>query len=138
MGTIRYIAKQMKGGKLGSSVKNKFYGRPQLGIAITADQLNDLIAQDSQVERAEVAMVTDAIFKQIKELVCNGHSIQVGTLGTFSIGLKCDSKADVASLTANDIKKVNVRLYESKYVKTALKATRFIKAKVASDELPTP
>ena len=127
MGLIRYKVKQQMGGKAASTVHNKFYARPLIDSTIYADTLNELIAQDSQVERAEVAQVTDAIFKQIKELVCNGHNITVGTLGVFSVGFECKAK-DIEDLTANDIKKVNVRLYESKYIKDALKSTRYYKS----------
>ena len=125
MPTIKFIPKQMNGSHADSANKGQYYAQPVLGSAISADDLNDLIAQDSQVERSEVAVVTDAICKQIKELVCNGHSIQVGTLGTFSIGFNAKVQPSADLVTGRDVKRVNVRLYESKYIKNELKATRF-------------
>lgn len=125
MPTIKFIPRQMKGSHSTSGNKGQFFAQPVLASTISADDLNDLIAQDSQVERAEVAQVTDAICKQIKELVCNGHSIQVGTLGTFSIGFNATVRASEAEVTGRDVRRVNVRLYESKYIKNELKATRF-------------
>ena len=115
----------MKGSHSTSENKGQFYAQPIIASEISADDLNDLIAQDSQVERAEVAQVTDAICKQIKELVCNGHSIQVGTLGTFSIGFNAAVRTSEADVSGRDVRRVNVRLYESKYIKNELKATRF-------------
>lgn len=127
MPTIKFIPREMKGSHANSVNKGQFFAKPVLAGTISADDLNDLIAQDSQVERAEVAQVTDAICKQIKELVCNGHSIQVGTLGTFSIGFNAAVQTSEAAVSGRDVKRVNVRLYESKYIKTELKATRFEK-----------
>lgn len=125
MPTIKYLPRKMKGSHATSGNKGQYYGAPVLAAPISADELNDLIAQDSQVERSEVAVVTDAICKQIKELVCNGHSIQVGTLGTFSIGFNSKVQPSSDLVTGRDVKRVNVRLYESKYIKDELKATRF-------------
>lgn len=127
MPLLRYKARQMKGSHSSSINKGMFYAQVASAGVISTDDLNDLIAADSQVERSEVAQVTDAITKQIKELVCNGHSIQVGTLGTFSIGFNAKVQPSAAEVTSRDVKRVNVRLYESKYVKTELKATRFDK-----------
>ena len=127
MPTIKFIPKEMKGSHANSVNKGQYFASPVIAGTISADDLNDLIAQDSQVERAEVAQVTDAICKQIKELVCNGHSIQVGTLGTFSIGFNAAVQTSEAAVSGRDVKRVNVRLYESKYIKTELKATRFEK-----------
>lgn len=125
MPTIKFIPKVMAGSHSTSVNKGQYYAKPVLASVINADDLNDLIAQDSQVERAEVAQVTDAICKQIKELVCNGHSIQVGTLGTFSIGFNAAVQTSEAAVSGRDVRRVNVRLYESKYIKNELKATRF-------------
>lgn len=130
MPEVLYRVHKMKGGATGSSVKGQYYARPALASVISTDDLNDLIAADSQVERAEVAQVTDAICKQIKELVCNGHSIQVGTLGTFSIGFSAKVQSSAEAVTGRDVRRVNVRLYESKYIKNELKATRFKAAPV--------
>lgn len=126
MPTIKYIPAQLKGAHDSSSLKNKYYARPVLAGTITASELNDLISLDSGVERSEVALVTDAVCKQIKELVCNGHSIQVGTLGTFSIGMKAKVVPTEKEVKADTIKELKVRLYESTEIKNDLKATRFV------------
>lgn len=128
MPLLRYKTRRMKGSHATSANKGMYYAQVASAGKISADDLNDLIAQDSQVERSEVAVVTDAITKQIMELVCNGHSIQVGTLGTFSVGFNAKVQPTEAEVSAKDVRKINVRLYESKYVKNELKATRFDKA----------
>lgn len=128
MPLLKFKAQQMKGSHESSANKGMIYARVANAGGIKADDLNDLVAQDSQVERSEVAVVTDAITKQIKELVCNGHSIQVGTLGTFSVGFNAKVQPTKEAVTAKDVRRINVRLYESKYIKNELKATRFSKA----------
>lgn len=133
MPLLRFKARKMKGSHSTSINKGMVFAQVERASKISTDDLNDLIAQDSQVERSEVAVITDAICKQIKELVCNGHSIQVGTLGTFSVGFNAKVQPSVDLVSAKDVRKVNVRLYESKYIKNELKATRFSDGTVISE-----
>lgn len=132
MPLLRYKARRMKGSHATSINKGMLFAQVERASKISTDDLNDLIAQDSQVERSEVAVITDAICKQIKELVCNGHSIQVGTLGTFSVGFNAKVQPSVDLVSAKDVRKINVRLYESKDIKNELKATRFSDGTVIS------
>lgn len=133
MPLLKFKVRQMKGSHATSLNKGMLYAQVDRATTISSDDLNDLIAQDSQVERSEVAVITDAICKQIKELVCNGHSIQVGTLGTFSVGFNAKVQPTEAEVSARDIRKINVRLYESKDIKNELKATRFSDGTVVSE-----
>ena len=124
MGRIAYIIRKFDGAHPNSTLRGKFYGAAFLATPISENDLNDLISQDSQIERSEVAVVTDAICKQIKELVCNGHSIKVGTLGTFSLGLKSKAVVDAKKVSSENVKSARLRLRASQELKNNLKAVR--------------
>ena len=55
--------------------------------SLTAKELAEHTAQDSRIEQASVEKVMDAIFKQIKEQLLNGHFIKLPGLGTLKIGV---------------------------------------------------
>lgn len=124
MGRIAYIIRKFDGAHANSSLRGKFYGAAYLGVPISENDLDELISQDSQIERSEVAVVTDAICKQIKELVCNGHSIKVGTLGTFSLSLKSTHAAIAKNVKSENIKSARLLLRASQELKNNLKAVR--------------
>ena len=124
MGRIAYIIRTFDGAHPNSSLRGKFYGAAYLSTPISENDLNELISQDSQIERSEVAVITDAICKQIKELVCNGHSIKVGTLGTFSLGLKSKAAETDKLVSAQRVKSARLLLRASQDLKNHLKAVR--------------
>ena len=73
-----------------SNAYGKFYGRVQHSTEIDVPTLCAHVAMDSGVEQAQVAIVFDAVAKQMKEQLCNGHPIKVEGIGTFKIGIQSE------------------------------------------------
>lgn len=110
------------------NANGEVYARIVLGATITSDELVDLIANDSQVERSQVAVVTDAICKQIKELVLNGHNIRVGSLGTLGVSFTTKWVDNPGMVNINDcLKSVHVRLKTSEEIKTLQRSCRKVR-----------
>ena len=75
----------------------KYYGAVKHTSTIDAATLCKHAAMDSGIEETHIAVVYDALLKQMKEQVCNGHPIKVDGLGTFKVGISSEgwSVADV-------------------------------------------
>ena len=107
------------------NANGEVYARVVMNSLITADDLVDLIAIDSQVERAQVAVVTDAIGKQIKELVMNGHNIKVGSLGTLGIGFRTKWSDSPLKVNINEcLRSVRVRFITSEEIRNLQRSCR--------------
>lgn len=74
-----------------------FYGRARKATPVDATTLSEHAASDSNIESSDIANIYDAEFKQIQELACNGHAIQLDGWGTFklTVSSKGVSEADV-------------------------------------------
>ena len=70
-----------------SDAYRKFYGRVKHSTEIDAKTLCAHTAKDSGIEESDVAIVFDALLKQIEEQLCNGHPIKVEGLGTMKVGI---------------------------------------------------
>jgi nucleoid DNA-binding protein len=80
--------KLYKNNNSNSKTFGKVYGRVKIYSTIGAKDLCSYAAADSKVEEAKVEVVTLAIFKQVKELVCNGHFIRLPELGTLKLSVR--------------------------------------------------
>lgn len=122
----------------------KFYGKVLHSTEIDVATLCAHVAMDSGVEQAQVAIIFDAIAKQMKEQLCNGHPIRVDGIGTFKIGVtsKGMSESDVKKIYPKfDPEKEDIRKYLSaRQVKKAhilFKPTEELKEMLRSVKLTT-
>ena len=77
----------------------RYFGRVAHSTTLDAEALCNRVAQDSHIEEGYVGVVFGALCKQMKELLCNGHPIEVEGLGIMKVGIK--SKG----VSAKDVKK---------------------------------
>ena len=98
---------------------------------ISVEDLADHISADSRVERSKVAVITDSLIKQIREMVLNGHKIEIPHLGSFKPKIKSSmainpESVDAASFTAK------VKFTPSVELKRDLQASRIEKTTLPS------
>lgn len=120
MGMIQLKTYQFKGAN--PSCEGKWYPRVDHYSTISTDNLCQMAADDSHVERTEVKYVISAIVKQITELVLLGHTIVIPELGTLSIsadGITVDNWDDVSCQTM--IKQLKLNLRVTPEIREALK-----------------
>lgn len=125
-----------------SNAYGKFYGRVQHSTEIDVPTLCAHVAMDSGVEQAQVAIVFDAVAKQMKEQLCNGHPIKVEGIGTFKIGIQSEGwgpeevrkiyknfdpeTEDIRKyLSARQVKKAYVLFMPTEEVKQMLRSVKF-------------
>ena len=82
--------------------QERYVTRPIRYSTIGVDEICDYVASDSTLPRAYVAAVAEGIFKQIEEMLLNGHSIKLPNLGTlrFSLSAKARKTVEEAGATA--------------------------------------
>lgn len=119
-----------------------FYGRARKTTNVDATTLSEHAANDSNIEASEIACTYDAQFKQIQELVCNGHAIKLDGWGTFklTVSSKGVSEADVIArhpeydptkddirkyLSAKQVKKARLIFIPCQEIKDALRSVKF-------------
>ena len=124
-----------------SAAYGKYYGRVHQNSIIEPETLCKHAAMDSGIEQSEIAVVSDAVMKQLNELLFNGHPIKVTGLGTFKLGISSEgvsaadvqhrypefdpSKDDIRKyLSTKQVKKVFIHFTPSETIKAALRAVK--------------
>lgn len=129
MGLIKMYARPIKykvNGPGTEETADGFVASPVRYSTISVEDLADHISADSRVERSKVAVITDSLIKQIREMVLNGHKIIIPHLGSFKPKIKSNlainpESVDAASFTAK------VQFTPSVELKRDLQASRIEK-----------
>lgn len=103
-----------------------FVATPVRYSTISVEDLADHISADSRVERSKVAVITDSLIKQIREMVLNGHKIVVPHLGSFKPKIKSQLAINPESVDAASFS-AKVRFSPSVELKRDLQAARIEK-----------
>lgn len=103
-----------------------FVATPVRYSTISVEDLADHISADSRVERSKVAVITDSLIKQIREMVLNGHKIEVPHLGSFKPKIKSQLAINPESVDAASFS-AKVRFSPSVELKRDLQAARIEK-----------
>lgn len=103
-----------------------FVATPVRYSTISVEDLADHISADSRVERSKVAVITDSLIKQIREMVLNGHKIVVPHLGSFKPKIKSGLAVNPESVDATSFS-AKVRFTPSVELKRDLQASRIEK-----------
>ena len=101
MSTIVLNAKKRK---IGFSKKVAYVTRAVRYNTIGTDELVTHASADSGVSKAMLKATFEAIMQEIQQLVLNGHSIQLGDLGTLQFSISCKSVEDKEDLSTDLIK----------------------------------
>lgn len=113
-----------------------YVATPKRYSTISVEDLADHIASDSHVERSKVAVITDSLIKQIREMVLNGHSIKVPHLGTFKPKIKSELAPNPESIDASSFT-AKVTFTPSVELKRELQASRIEKVAIEDGGQPS-
>lgn len=126
MAIIRVKPYQNKNSK--SLAFGKWFMRTYLNQPHDINEIAFHMASDSAIERTMVANINKAITKQIVELLCSGHPIQIPHFGTLKLGVNSKGTATVSEYNAGtDIKNVHLVLVPEKEIKEELTKIKFTK-----------
>ena len=118
-----------------SDAYGKWYMRAFYNQTLDVTELADHIARDSKVERSKVATITQAVMKQIGELLCNGHPIRVPHLGMLKLGVTSEGADSIQEFNARTaIKDLYIKLVPDTEIKKALRDMKFTKILIDQKE----
>ena len=81
------------------------------------DDLIKYAAENSGLSKANVAAVFYALAQQIEQFACNGHSIQLGKLGTLYLTANTKAADTEKEAGANAVESLCIRFRQSKYLR---------------------
>ena len=103
--------------KLGILDEKKYLTTALRYSTISVDDLIKYAAENSGLSKANVAAVFYALAQQIEQFACNGHSIQLGKLGTLYLTANTKAVDTEKEAGANAVESLCVRFRQSKYLR---------------------
>ena len=90
---------------------------------ISSKELVEAMARNTGIPVAKVAMATDAIVKQLKNFLLNGHSVNIVGLGTFSPRIKSRSSNTKDEVSADNVKALLLKFRPQTDIREDMKNT---------------
>jgi len=90
---------------------------------ISSKELVEAMARNTGIPVAKVAMATDAIVKQLKNFLLNGHSVNIVGLGTFSPRIKSRPSDSKDAVTAENVKALLLKFRPQTDIREDMKNT---------------
>lgn len=112
----------------GLDKKQRFLTTLNRATPIDDETLIKYASDDSGMRIEQIAAVYRSLFLQVKELVCNGHSVQLGDLGTLRFTLHAkiyEEKGDAGGMA---VQKKRIRFDASKKMRQMLDTVNFVSA----------
>ena len=120
------IRSTVPGTKTEEITETKAYGVAQVSESLTINDFAQHIAQHGSLYGRDV--IQGVLVKMVdcmRELLLEGKKIQLGELGSFSVGLSTEGAETAALFTAENIKKVNVNWDRGKLFENLRKDATF-------------
>ena len=84
-----------------------------------------LLADETTLNPKEAEMAVSQLLKVVTNLLLNGNTVQLGSLGSFRLTASTEASNTADEVTGAKIKKANVRFSESKELKDLLAKASF-------------
>ena len=75
--------------------KERYFTNVSRATPIDDETLIKYASDDSGIRIEQIAAVYRSLFVQVRELVCNGHSVQLGDLGVLRFAIHAKISADL-------------------------------------------
>ena len=135
MSTIVLNAKKRK---IGFSKKVAYVTRAVRYNTIGTDELVTHASADSGVSKAMLKATFEAIMQEIQQLVLNGHSVQLGDLGTLQFSISCKSVEDKEDVSTDLIRRLRILVLPSAGLKQDIQRIKYETVVVEEEEEPEP
>jgi predicted histone-like DNA-binding protein len=114
-----------KGNPSNPSAPNMWYPVLKSVKMVKEKEVAQKLADETTLNPKEAEMAISQLLKVVTELLLEGHTVQLGSLGSFRATLSSEGSTTEKEVTVNKIKKVNVRFTESEELKMAMKKATF-------------
>lgn len=112
--------------------------RPVRSSNIGKDELADMAARDSGLRREQIIAVIGSFEKQVTQLVCNGHHVQMGLLGNLAFTVNARATDTEAEAGVTQVYRRNLRYIPSRQLRDAWKGVTLSMSDVITPEEPKP
>ena len=120
--------------KVGFNKKVAYVTRAVRYNTIPYDDLVEMTASDSGISDAVVRSSLSAIFKQIKQMLLNGHTLKIGNLFYLRLGGSWKAVDDAEDISTDLCRRLAIKLIPTSALKTDLKNVEFETVIVEEEE----
>ena len=110
----------------GLDKKTRYLTTLDRATPIDDETLIKYASDDSGIRIEQIAAVYRSLFIQVRELVCNGHSVQLGDLGTLNFTIRAKIKEDKEDAGGPTVWKKRIRFNASKIMRQKLAEVNFV------------
>ena len=117
---------KVKEQQCGLDKKQRFYTRVNRASVIDDDVLIEYASNDSGIRIEQIAAVYRSLMTQVKQLVCNGHSVQLGDLGTLYFKVHAKISEEQADAGGSAVKSKRIGFRASKVLRQLMAGVNFV------------
>ena len=117
---------KVKEQQCGLDKKQRFYTRVSRASVIDDDLLIEYASNDSGIRIEQIASVYRSLMTQVKELVCNGHSVQLGNMGTLYFKVHAKISEEEADAGGAAVKSKRIGFRASKGMRQLMAGVNFM------------
>ena len=117
---------KVKEQQCGLDKKQRFYTRVNRASVIDDDLLIEYASNDSGIRIEQIAAVYRSLMTQVKQLVCNGHSVQLGDLGTLYFKVHAKISEEQADAGGSAVKSKRIGFRASKVLRQLMEGVNFV------------
>ena len=110
----------------GLDKKTRYLTTLDRATPIDDETLIKYASDDSGIRIEQIAAVYRSLFIQVRELVCNGHSVQLGDLGTLNFTIHAKIAEESADAGGGAVRKKRIRFNASKIMRQKLAEVNFV------------
>lgn len=122
MATIVLNAKKQR---IGYLKKDVYVTRAVRYNTITTDDLVNHASSDTGVSKAMLKACFEAMLQEAQQLMLNGHSIQMGDLGTLHFSVSCKTVENKENVSSNLVKRRRVVFRASQRLRDEMEDVKF-------------
>ncbi len=123
MGLIRFRKELIH---IGYSQEYRWQLRPVRYSTLGRAETIKLAAQDSGITESQLEQAFDAFAHEIEQLLCNGHSLELGELGKLYLNIKAKAVRTAENVSAGLIKYCHLMLTPTKQFKEEMKQIKHV------------
>ncbi len=116
---------------LAYSGEHRLVARPLRYTLIETDDFLEMAADHADVSRATLISSFYAVEQTLATLLCSGHSVRLGVLGTFRFSFSCRTKTAGQQVTDKDVTMRRVIFTPGKGIRRQLRDIRFVNVDAA-------
>jgi len=111
--------------KTGLQKKIAYVTRAVRYSTISKDDLAQFASADSGISRAQLLASFEALQQEIEQMLLNGHSIQLGDMGTLRFSISCKTVENREDLSTDLVRARRILFQPSPRLKQEIKNVRF-------------